>query len=76
MEKFDLTFPSGYRLMILSMTPSIGLVCRLLLALVALAAGGCTYSNYGDYHYPDDPRYSGHPVIDPPILCWDSRARI
>lgn len=62
--------------MISFMTQRFELVCRLLLAVLSLAAGGCTYSNYGDYRYPYDPRYNGHPVIDPPVLCWSSQARI
>jgi hypothetical protein len=58
------------------MTRCFGLVCRLLLAAACLAAGGCTYAEFGDYHYPYDRRYNGHPVLDAPVLSWTSQARI
>lgn len=48
----------------------------VLLALVNLAAGGCTYSKFGDYRYPYDSRYNGHPVIKAPVLSWSSQARV
>lgn len=58
------------------MTRCLGRFWKLLLAAVSLAAGGCTYSKYGDYRYPYDSRYNGHPVVNPPIFSWSDRARI
>jgi hypothetical protein len=74
--KIDLTFPSDFCQMVSFMTQCFGLVCRLMLAVVVLGAGGCTYDNFGDYHYPYDSRYNGRPVVDPPVLTWSSQARI
>ncbi len=75
-RKLGLIFPSEYCLMTSFMKRRIKLLSRLLLAVVCLAAGGCTYSQYGDYRYPYDSRYNGHPVIDPPILSWKSQSRV